>query len=94
MTRKRKRRSLLVPAAEAGMEQLKTEIMQKQLGRGHVSPEQMKLEIAKELHVPMQVGYNGELKAKQTGKVGGQIGGAMVKELVQRGLNQWRHQRN
>jgi len=32
--------------------------------------------------VPLQRGYNGKLTSEQAGKVGGRLGGSMVRELV------------
>ena len=40
------------------------------------------LEVAKELGIPLKEGYNGKLTSEEAGKVGGRIGGSMVKELV------------
>lgn len=45
-------------------------------------PEDVKYEVAKELGVPLTRGYNGQLPAESAGRVGGRIGGSMVKELV------------
>lgn len=36
----------------------------------------------KDLEVPLQKGYNGKLTSEQAGKVGGNIGGKMVKEMI------------
>jgi hypothetical protein len=32
--------------------------------------------------VPLKKDYNGELTSKQNGKIGGKLGGGMVKELI------------
>jgi small acid-soluble spore protein D (minor alpha/beta-type SASP) len=32
--------------------------------------------------VPLKQGYNGKLTSQQAGKVGGRLGGSMVRELV------------
>jgi len=45
-------------------------------------PGEVKYEVAKELGIPLQKGYNGHLEAKDAGKIGGKIGGNMVKEMV------------
>lgn len=42
----------------------------------------VKYEIAEELGIPLSKGDNGELTASQAGKIGGSIGGNMVKEMV------------
>jgi len=71
-----RRNKILVPEARAGLDQLKARLSHSQ------DPNKAKYEIAKEQNVPLQEGYNGELKSKDAGKVGGQIGGSMVRELV------------
>lgn len=45
-------------------------------------PDAVKYEVAKEQDVPLKKGYNGQLTSEQAGKVGGPIGGNMVKEMV------------
>lgn len=45
-------------------------------------PENVKYEVAKELGVPLEEGYNGKLSTESAGRVGGRIGGSMVKELI------------
>lgn len=71
-----RRNKILVPEARDGLDELKARLSQSQ------DPNQTKYEVAKEEHVPLKEGYNGDLKAKDAGKVGGQIGGSMVRELV------------
>lgn len=46
------------------------------------NPESIKYEVAEEQGVPLQKGNNGHLTSEQAGKVGGPIGGNMVKEMV------------
>lgn len=46
------------------------------------NPEVTALEVAKELGISLNEGYNGELTSFEAGKVGGKIGGSMVKELI------------
>lgn len=45
-------------------------------------PDAVKYEVAQEQNVPLKKGYNGQLTSEQAGKVGGPIGGNMVKEMV------------
>ena len=45
-------------------------------------PNQAKYEVASELHVPLQRGYNGQLSSHDAGRIGGRLGGSMVKEMV------------
>lgn len=44
--------------------------------------EKVKLEIASELGINLTKGYNGHLSCKDVGKIGGIIGGNMVKTMV------------
>lgn len=73
---RRNRNKILVPEAREGLDQLKAKIA------GTTNPEQAKFEIAEEVGVPLKEGYNGKLTSEQAGKVGGKLGGNMVKELV------------
>ncbi len=75
MARKRRNR-ILVPEARAGLDQLKAKVA------GTSNPDQAKFEAAKEVGVPLEEGYNGRLTSVEAGKVGGRLGGSMVKELV------------
>ena len=72
----RNRNKLLVPEARDGLDQLKAKVA------GTTDPEKAKYEIAQEVGVPLKEGYNGQLTSEQAGKVGGRLGGSMVKELV------------
>jgi small acid-soluble spore protein D (minor alpha/beta-type SASP) len=80
---RRSRRRLIVPGAEAQMGAFKADVMRRE---GYAvnpnNPDDVKYEVAKSLGVPLNPGYNGELKAESAGQIGGQIGGAMVKELI------------
>lgn len=73
MARKNK---ILVPEARAGLDELKAKVA------GTTDPYAAKFEAAKEVGVPLKEGYNGKLTSEQAGKVGGRLGGGMVKELV------------
>ena len=77
------RNSYEVPGAERAMEQLKKDVMVRE---GFVSPdstsENVKYEVARKLGIPLHRGDNGDLTTKQAGKVGGKIGGSMIKEMV------------
>lgn len=75
---------ILVPEARHDLNKLKGKVMAEQ---GYTSagndPEQAKYEVADDLGVPLKHGYNGDMKAKEAGKVGGNIGGQMVREMIQ-----------
>jgi small acid-soluble spore protein D (minor alpha/beta-type SASP) len=79
----RRNRKLLVEGAEQGVNAFKAEVMKRE---GYdVDPERpdlVKYEVAKDLGVPLQPGHNGDLSTESVGKVGGKIGGAMVREMI------------
>lgn len=81
MARRRKNR-LLIPNSRKEMDSLKTNVMSKILGANITNPDDVRMEVAKQLDIPLKEQGNGELKAEQAGKIGGVIGGNMVKELV------------
>ncbi|MCD9022153.1 alpha/beta-type small acid-soluble spore protein [Cohnella silvisoli] len=78
-----RRRKLAVPGAEQGVSRLKAEVMRRE---GYpVNPERpddVKYEVAEEMGVPLKPGYNGKLSTEDAGKVGGKIGGSMVREMI------------
>lgn len=55
-------------------------------GSGKVlSPEVLdafKFEVAQDLGIPLQRGYNGDLRARDAGMIGGHIGGPMVRLMI------------
>lgn len=73
---KKNRNKILVPEARQELDQLKAKVI------GTRKPEDAALEVAKELGIPLKDGYNGQLISADAGKVGGKIGGSMVKELI------------
>ncbi|GAA0317325.1 alpha/beta-type small acid-soluble spore protein [Bacillus carboniphilus] len=90
----RSRNKLLVPEAREGLNQLKGRVMAK---NGYSSgndgvPNNVKYEVAKEVGVPLNNGYNGDIKAKDAGKIGGNIGGKMVREMVKMAEEQLKKQ--
>lgn len=74
---------ILVPEARNQLDQLKVDVMK---ANGYTvddeRPDAVKFEIAKELGIPLSEEYNGKLTTEQAGKIGGPIGGNMVKEMV------------
>ena len=79
----RKKRKPLVPESRAALDQFKAQVMKTegyQIDKDN--PDNVKYEVAKEIGVPLNEGYNGQLTSMEAGKVGGKIGGNMVKELV------------
>jgi small acid-soluble spore protein D (minor alpha/beta-type SASP) len=72
----RRRNKILVPEARNGLDALKAKVA------NTGNPEDAKFEAAEEVGVPLKKGYNGQLTSEQAGKVGGRLGGSMVRELV------------
>ncbi|MGC5325053.1 alpha/beta-type small acid-soluble spore protein [Brevibacillus sp. SYSU BS000544] len=70
------RRKPLVPEARNGLDQLKARVQQVS------DPNQAKFEAASELHIPLEPGYNGNLTSHDAGRIGGKLGGSMVKEMI------------
>lgn len=83
MGRRSRSRSYVVPEAGRSMEMFKADVMRRQ---GYQvdpnAPSNVKYEVASRIGVPLSQGYNGDLPAKSAGKIGGQIGGAMVREMI------------
>ena len=74
---------ILVPGAREALDRLKADVMQAQgYDIDKSEPNDVKYEIANELGIPLSKGYNGKLTSEEAGKIGGPIGGNMVKEMV------------
>ena len=78
-----RKKRILVPEARKQLDQLKADVMK---AKGYTvdvnQPDSVKYEVAKELGIPLSENHNGKLTSKQAGKIGGPIGGSMVKEMV------------
>ncbi|WP_314588080.1 alpha/beta-type small acid-soluble spore protein [Paenibacillus terrigena] len=78
-----RRRKYAVPGVERGMQQFKAEVMRNEgYNVNPDRPDDVKYEVAKELGVPLEPGDNGDLSTGSAGKVGGRIGGSMVREMI------------
>ena len=78
-----KNRRILVPEARKELNKLKVQVMKSQgYDVDTRQPDNVKYEIANELGIPLKKGYNGKLTSEQAGKIGGPIGGNMVKEMI------------
>lgn len=79
-----RRRKPLVPEAEQGLRNFKADVMRKEgYDVDPANPDDVKYEVAEELGVPLRRdGGNGQLTTEEAGQVGGQIGGAMVREMI------------
>ena len=83
-----RRRRPLVPQAQNGLDALKAQVA------NVTNPDQAKYEVAQELHIPLRRGYNGMLSSHDAGRVGGRLGGSMVKEMVRMGLQAFNQKGN
>ena len=94
MARRNNRNRLLVPESRRELAAFRTEVLRKE---GYpvdpARPAEAKFEIAQSLGVPLRRGYNGDLNTESAGKVGGVIGGLMVRELVKLAQRQLAEQR-
>jgi hypothetical protein len=73
----------IVPGAENGLEAFKAQVMKNEgFAVDTGQPQNVKYAVANKLGIPLQPGYNGHLTTESAGKVGGKIGGAMVREMV------------
>lgn len=80
------RRKPLVPESREGLDLLKARLA------NVFEPEQAKFKAANSLNIPLNKGYNGNLTAHDAGKIGGQLGGSMVKEMVRAAQEQMARQ--
>ncbi|SDC17769.1 Small, acid-soluble spore protein, alpha/beta type [Paenibacillus sp. UNCCL117] len=80
---RRRNRHPLVPGAGQALDAFKADVMRR---AGYTSaagqPEQVKYEVASSLGIPLQPRGNGALSTEQAGKIGGRIGGTMVREMI------------
>ncbi len=44
--------------------------------------DRFKFEIAEDLGIPLHEGYNGDMTTREAGRIGGRIGGNMVKVMI------------
>jgi small acid-soluble spore protein D (minor alpha/beta-type SASP) len=80
---RRRNRTYAYPVPHSSIESFKAEVMKNQGYQVNPDqPELVKYEVARTLGVPLRQGDNGHLKTEEAGRIGGQIGGAMVKEMV------------
>ena len=80
MARKNK---ILIPEARESLDQLKGRVMKaKGYNVDMENPDNVKYEVAKEQGIPLKKENNGQLTSEQAGKIGGPIGGNMVKEMI------------
>lgn len=89
------RRRLLIPNAASGLDQLKVRVMRSQ---GYTvdenKPDNVKYEVASKQGITLKQGNNGNLTTESAGKIGGEIGGSMVKEMVRLAQQQLTNKHN
>jgi small acid-soluble spore protein D (minor alpha/beta-type SASP) len=80
---RRRSRQYAYPVPHSSIESFKAQVMKNE---GYIvdasQPENVKFEVARSLGVPLREGDNGHLRTEEAGKIGGQIGGAMVREMI------------
>ncbi|GAA3404421.1 alpha/beta-type small acid-soluble spore protein [Paenibacillus hodogayensis] len=83
MARRRSRRSLVVPGAGQSLDSFKATVMQ-QAGYAvnPAEPNNVKFEVARSMGISLTPGNNGQLTTEEAGKIGGEIGGTMVREMI------------
>lgn len=84
-----RQRRPLVPEARESLDQLKVEVLkEKGYNVNAADPNKAKFEVAKGLGIPLKEKGNRDLSSHDAGRIGGQIGGSMVHELIKRAKDQ------
>lgn len=87
---RRSEHDILVPAAASALDALKLEVA-REIGwnpadltdlRNKISG--ARFEVARELGIPLQAGYNGDLPSRYAGAIGGRLGGRLGGQMVRR----------
>lgn len=80
---RRRRNKLVVPEARQALDNLKAKVLQEysMVPQG-VKADEVTSQVARKIGIPFSNDYNGDLTTKNAGKIGGNIGGKMVRELV------------
>ena len=79
----RKRRRPLVEGAARELDRFKAAVMRSYgYAADPARPDDVKYEVAGRLGVPLGPGTGAQLTTAEAGKVGGRIGGPMVRELI------------
>ncbi|WP_127579230.1 alpha/beta-type small acid-soluble spore protein [Paenibacillus koleovorans] len=80
---RRRNRSLVVPEARQSLDRFKVHVMKLEgYAVDPARPNDVKFKVADSLGIPLHEGDNGQLTTEAAGKVGGEIGGAMVREMI------------
>ncbi|WP_159881430.1 alpha/beta-type small acid-soluble spore protein [Paenibacillus puerhi] len=80
---RRRNRQPVVPGSGQALDAFKAEVMHRAgYTASSAQPERVKYEVASSLGIPLKPSGNGALSTEQAGKIGGQIGGTMVREMI------------
>ncbi len=76
------------PKNRSGLNQFKQQVIREATGMhiGHLKD--VSIEVAKHLNIPLNKTGNRDIQARDAGKIGGFIGGHMVKEMVRMAENE------
>ncbi|MBE3552858.1 MAG: alpha/beta-type small acid-soluble spore protein [Kyrpidia tusciae] len=79
-----RRRRILVPEARPALDRLKRDLMEEKgftSDQGRDQP--LEEQVAGRLGIPLGKGDDGDLTTRQAGKVGGAMGGPLVRKLIE-----------
>ncbi|MFM9330371.1 alpha/beta-type small acid-soluble spore protein [Paenibacillus mesotrionivorans] len=80
---RRKSRQYAYPVSPSAINAFKADVMRQEGYAVNLQePDQVKFEVAQSMGIPLSQGDNGQLKTEDAGRIGGKIGGAMVKEMI------------
>lgn len=80
---RRKNRQYAYPVPPTAIDSFKADVMKQEgYAVNREEPDQVKFEVAQSMGIPLTEGDNGQLRTEDAGRIGGKIGGAMVKEMI------------
>lgn len=80
---RRKNRQYAYPVSPAAIDSFKADVMRREgYAVNQQQPDQVKFEVAQSMGIPLSQTDNGQLRTEDAGRIGGKIGGAMVKEMI------------
>ncbi|WP_010272006.1 alpha/beta-type small acid-soluble spore protein [Paenibacillus senegalensis] len=95
MARNRRRRPVPAAGSSNWIKHFKADVMRKE---GYTvdpaNPDNVKFEVARRAGVPLRESDNGSLPTQAAGRVGGRIGGPMVREMIRVAQEQLIKQQN
>lgn len=82
MTRRKSNR-YNVTSAKTEFREFKADVMRQEgYNVDPQHPDDVKYEVAESIGIPLKHGDNGDLTSEKAGKIGGVIGGSMVREMI------------